>query len=116
MQLIPSLHDTISIVAVHHEDQTLRILKVMPPQRSDLQVHETSEVKEGALHKEQRLTAKAMQWQRDGQNQIKRPERSAHGLSRQETNLVLTSYIPHREANVLVLYGLHVEACTHGQE
>ena len=59
VQLVARLHHTVSVVTVHHEDETLRILEVVPPQGTDL---------------------------------------------------VLTSHIPHREADVLVLHGLHVEA------
>lgn len=36
LQLLPSLNDTVAIVAVNHEDDTLCILEVMPPKRSDL--------------------------------------------------------------------------------
>ena len=37
MKLIPRLADTVAVVAVHHEDQTLCVLEVVPPQRPDLQ-------------------------------------------------------------------------------
>lgn len=36
MQLLASLNDTVAIVAVDHEDDTLRVLEVVPPERSDL--------------------------------------------------------------------------------
>ncbi len=36
LQLFPSLDNSIAIVAVNNEDDTLCILEVMPPQRSDL--------------------------------------------------------------------------------
>ena len=36
MQLIPGFADTIAIVAVHHEDETLRVLEVVPPEGTDL--------------------------------------------------------------------------------
>lgn len=36
MQLVPGFTDTITVVAVHHENQTLRVLEVMSPERSDL--------------------------------------------------------------------------------
>ncbi|KAG6554759.1 hypothetical protein Mapa_003778 [Marchantia paleacea] len=58
VQLVTGLGNTISVVAVHHENQALSVLEVMLPQRPDL---------------------------------------------------VLTSHIPHREADVLVLHRLHVE-------
>lgn len=38
VQLIACLTNTVAIVAVHHEDETLSVLKIMPPQRSDLQM------------------------------------------------------------------------------
>ena len=36
LQLFTCFDDTIAIVAVDHEDDALRVLEVMPPQRSDL--------------------------------------------------------------------------------
>ena len=36
LQLLTSLNDTIAIVAVNDEDDTLGVLEVMPPERSDL--------------------------------------------------------------------------------
>ena len=39
MQLVPGLANAVTIVAVHHEDQALRVLEVVPPQRADLQAH-----------------------------------------------------------------------------
>lgn len=36
VQLIPSLNNTISIVAVNHKDKALGVLEVVPPQRPDL--------------------------------------------------------------------------------
>ena len=36
LQLLASLDDTIAIVAVNDEDDTLGVLEVMPPQRTDL--------------------------------------------------------------------------------
>ena len=36
VQLVLSLPDTVAIVAVHHEDEALRVLEVVPPQRADL--------------------------------------------------------------------------------
>jgi len=36
VELVASLADTVAIVAVDHEDQALRVLEVMPPQRADL--------------------------------------------------------------------------------
>lgn len=36
VQLIPGFTDTIAVVAVHHKNQTLRVLEVVSPERSDL--------------------------------------------------------------------------------
>ncbi len=36
LQFFPSLNDTVTIVAIDDEDNTLGILEIMPPQRSDL--------------------------------------------------------------------------------
>jgi len=36
VQLVPGLANTVAIVAVDHEDQPLRVLEVVPPQRTDL--------------------------------------------------------------------------------
>ena len=59
LKLLSGLNDTVAIVGVDDEDDTLSVLEVVPPQRSDL---------------------------------------------------VLTTDIPHGELDVLVLYGLDVEA------
>lgn len=61
LQLLAGLDDTVTIVAVDDEDDALRVLEVMSPQRSDL---------------------------------------------------VLSTHIPHRELDVLVLDRLDVETCT----
>ena len=37
VQLIACLTNPVAIVAVDHEDETLSVLEVMPPQRTDLQ-------------------------------------------------------------------------------
>ena len=36
LQLLTSLNDTIPIVGVHHEDDTLSVLEVVSPQRTNL--------------------------------------------------------------------------------
>jgi hypothetical protein len=59
LELLTGLNNTVAIVGVDDEDDTLGVLEVVPPQRTDL---------------------------------------------------VLTTDIPHSELNVLVLYGLDVEA------
>jgi hypothetical protein len=59
LELLSGLNNTVAIVGVDDEDDTLSVLEVVPPQRTDL---------------------------------------------------VLTTDIPHGELNVLVLYGLDVEA------
>ena len=38
MQLIPSLNNTVTIIAVNHKDKSLSILEVVSPQRSNLDV------------------------------------------------------------------------------
>ncbi len=35
LQLLACFHNTVTIIAVNHEDDALGVLKVMPPQRSD---------------------------------------------------------------------------------
>ena len=42
MQFIACLTNAVAIVAVHHEDETLSVLEVVPPQRPDLQTYHTS--------------------------------------------------------------------------
>jgi hypothetical protein len=37
VELVARFTDAITIVAIHHEDQALRVLEVMPPKRADLQ-------------------------------------------------------------------------------
>lgn len=37
MQLVSGFHHTISVVTIHHEDQALRVLEIMPPQWPNLQ-------------------------------------------------------------------------------
>jgi hypothetical protein len=37
VELISGLPNTVAIVAINHEDQALRVLKVVPPERTDLQ-------------------------------------------------------------------------------
>jgi hypothetical protein len=36
LQFLPSLNNTIAIVAINHEDDTLSVLEIMSPERSDL--------------------------------------------------------------------------------
>lgn len=38
MQFIPGLNNTISIIAVHNENETLCVLEVVPPQGTDLKM------------------------------------------------------------------------------
>lgn len=47
LQLFPSLNNTIAIIAVDHEDDTLGVLEVMSPQRSDLVL--SSDIPHGEL-------------------------------------------------------------------
>ena len=58
VKLVPGLSYPLTIVAVHHEDESFCVLEVMSPERPDL---------------------------------------------------VLTAHVPHSEADVLVLHGLHIE-------
>lgn len=37
MQFISSLNNTVPIIAIHHEYETLSVLEVVPPQWADLQ-------------------------------------------------------------------------------
>ena len=48
LQLFPRLDDTVAIVAVHHEDDTLGVLEVMPPQRTDFVL--TTDIPHGELN------------------------------------------------------------------
>ena len=36
VQFISSLNNTVSVIAVHHKDETLSVLEVVPPQGTDL--------------------------------------------------------------------------------
>lgn len=36
MQFVPCLNNSVSVIAVHHKYKTLGVLKVVPPQRTDL--------------------------------------------------------------------------------
>jgi hypothetical protein len=36
MQFIPCLNNSVSVIAVHHKYKTLGVLKVVPPQGTDL--------------------------------------------------------------------------------
>ena len=89
MQLITSLSDTVAIVAVDHEDEALRVLEIMPPQWADLQGRPRGHPSAGAMSKQ------GLKMWFDAAT---RP------------HLVLTTDVPHREADVLVLDRLHIEA------
>jgi hypothetical protein len=84
VQLIPGLADTIAIIAIDDEDQALGVLEVVPPQGADLQGSRRVRV--------------CCVWI-GAANIVPAP------------HLVLSTDIPHGEADVLVLNGLHVEAC-----
>ena len=85
VKLVSCLHHTITIVAVDDEDETLGVLEIMPPQRTDLDDKEENNwlVWKHVLAPRPRI--------------------------RRATNLILTADVPHGEANVLVLDSLHVE-------
>ena len=86
VQLVSSLADTITIVAVNHKDEALCVLKVMPPKRANLGAGSAN-------------------------GQPVRTEVSWPAVSNPSgPYLVLTTHIPHCEANVLVLNSLHVES------
>lgn len=98
LQLVPGLANAVAVIAVHHKDQTLCVLEVVPPQGADLQVCTTQRVRMGG-----------------GTPTAALPCLNSHPpLLR--PHLVLASHIPHCEANVLVLHGLHVEACRGREE
>ena len=44
VKFISSLNNSVSVVAVHDKDQTLRVLEVVPPQRTDLKIKLVSSV------------------------------------------------------------------------
>ncbi len=90
MQLVPRLSNTVTVVAVHHEDEALRVLEVVPP--------------EGANLRQRKIGVSLL------------PNTSWMGRARssgawQAAHLVLPAHIPDCEADVLVLNCLHVEAC-----
>lgn len=47
LQLLTGLDDTVAIVAVHHEDDTLGVLEIVAPQRADLVL--TADIPHGEL-------------------------------------------------------------------
>jgi hypothetical protein len=48
LQLLPSLDNTVTIVAVHDENDTLGVLEIMSPQRTDLVL--TTDIPHGELN------------------------------------------------------------------
>lgn len=40
VQLIPCLNNTVPVIAIHHENETLSVLEIVPPQRTDLYLKE----------------------------------------------------------------------------
>jgi len=47
LQFLPGLHDTVTVVAVDDEDDTLCVLEVVPPERTDLVL--TTDIPHGEL-------------------------------------------------------------------
>jgi hypothetical protein len=48
LQLVPGLSNAIAIVAVHHEDQSLCVLEVVPPKWADLHMKQALLAQEGS--------------------------------------------------------------------
>jgi len=48
LQFLTSLNDTVTVIAVDDEDDTLGVLEVMPPQRSDLVL--STDIPDGKLN------------------------------------------------------------------
>lgn len=42
MQLVPRLADSLAIITVHDEDEALRVLEIVPPERTNLQAKAVS--------------------------------------------------------------------------
>ena len=91
VQLVPGFTNTVTIVAVNHKDETLCVLEVVSPQRSDLKA-QLMGVKLGS---QENVTSC----------------RDARILKAPLLYLVLTTHVPHCKADVLVLNSLHVESC-----
>ena len=116
VQLIPRLADTVAIVAVDHEDEALHSTGSSEYQKRDMQTnmdsHDVAHHALSAMHEGQSLpTAAAAE-----QSACSSGRTGAHLcvleiVTPQRADLVLTSHIPHREADVLVLDSLHIEAC-----
>lgn len=67
VQLIPGLAYAVAVVAVHHEDQALRVLEVVPPQRPDLRAtgrgaHRPARCRSLASAATTRLRAPTLSW------------------------------------------------------
>lgn len=48
LKLLPGLNDTVTVVAVNHEDDTLGVLEIVSPQRTDLVL--TADIPHGKLN------------------------------------------------------------------
>ena len=48
LQLFPGLDNTVTVIAVNHENDTLRVLEVMSPERTDLVL--TTDIPHGKLN------------------------------------------------------------------
>ena len=98
VKFISSLNNSVSVVAVHDKDQTLRVLEVVPPQGTDLRTKSKSSVKKILQHSRE---INVLQLQ-------KIHEQSSDNW---RSDLVLTPDIPHSETDVLVLHSFHIETC-----
>lgn len=48
LEFLPGLNDTVTVVAVNHEDDTLGVLEIVSPQRTDLVL--TTDIPHGKLN------------------------------------------------------------------
>lgn len=81
VQLVLSLSNTLTIIAVNYEDEALRVLEVVPPERPDLRACQERSSPADSL-----------------------PQFI-------DSYLVLATDVPHGEADVLVLDRLNIETC-----
>ena len=83
-QLVSGFTDSLSIIGIDHEYETLRVLKVMTPQGPGKATRDYFELVYVSAGKKVTIFL---------------------------PDFVLTADIPHGEADVLVLHGLHIKAC-----
>jgi hypothetical protein len=95
MELISSFNNTVAIIAINNKNETLCVLEIVPPQWPDL------------FNSRQLVSSENMQYQEHSRIAQLKLDKEIH---KPVQYLVLTPNIPHREANVLVFYRLHVKA------